>query len=105
MRKSWNLVPRIGWILTAMFTIGPLAAQVDVLTHHNDNARSGANLKETQLNTSNVNNGQFGKLAFRLVDGNVYAQPLVVSQANIQGRAGATNAVIIATEHNSVFAF
>ena len=48
----------------------PLAAQVDVLTHRNDNARSGTNLQEASLKTSNVNNARFGKLAFRIVDGN-----------------------------------
>ncbi len=83
-----------------------LSAQVDVLTQRYDNARSAANLKETKLNTSNVNKSDFGKLAFRIVDGNVYAQPLVVTGARVARRADtATNLVIIATEHNSVYAF
>ena len=95
----------IHWLSVVLFTATPLAAQVDVLTQHNDNARSGANLKETTLNTSNVGNAHFGKLAFRIVDGNVYAQPLVVSQAEIANRADPTNVVIVATENNSVYAF
>ena len=37
-------------------------AQVNVLTQHNDVSRTGANLKETSLNTSNVKASQFGKL-------------------------------------------
>jgi hypothetical protein len=88
-----------------LFAAWPLAAQVDVLTQHNDNARSGTNLKETELNTSNVSRTHFGKLAVRAVDGNVYAQPLIVSGAKIVHRAGPTNTVIVATEHNSVYAF
>src|ERR1022692_3975316 len=80
-----------------------VAAQVDVLTERYDNARSGANLKETTLTTSNVSKDHFGKLAFRIVDGNIYAQPLIVSQAKIAGRTA--NIAIIATEHNSVYAF
>ena len=81
-----------------------MAAQIDVLTERYDNARSGANLKETELIPSNVNRDHFGKLTFRIVDGNIYAQPLIVSQAKIKGHPTA-NVVIVATEHNSVYAF
>ena len=81
-----------------------MAAQVDVLTERYDNARSGANLRETKLTPFNVNKDHFGKLAFRIVDGNIYAQPLLVSQAKIHGHP-ASNVVIVATEHNSVYAF
>jgi hypothetical protein len=82
----------------------PLAAQVDVLTQRFDNARSGANLHETLLKPGNVKGAQFGKLATRVVDGNIYAQPLIVSAAKIKGHASA-NIAIVATEHNSVYAF
>src|SRR5450631_3884078 len=83
-----------------------MAAQVDdVLTHRYDNARSGANLKETTLKKSNVNHSAFKKLAFRNVDGNIYAQPLIVFQAGIVNRPSPVNVVIVATEHNSVWAF
>ncbi len=62
------------------------AAQVSVLTHHNDNGRTGQNLNETALNNSNVNVSDFGKLFFRTVDQNVYAQPLYVPNLLIGGR-------------------
>ena len=95
------------WISAALFAAAPLGAgaQVDVLTYRYDNMRSGANLKETVLKKSNVNKTKFGKLAFRNVDGNIYAQPLVVTKAKVVGRAAATNLAIVATEHNSVYAF
>jgi hypothetical protein len=83
----------------------PVVAQVDVLTHRYDNSRSGANLNETTLKKSNVNNKSFGKLAFRNVDGNIYAQPLIVTNAGIGSQQTAVNVVIVATEHNSVYAF
>ena len=76
----------------------------DVLTQHNDNDRTGANLNERILNTSNVNARSFGKLFQREVDGAIYAQPLYV--ANVQTASGAKrNVVYVATMHNSVYAF
>ena len=100
---------RLGFV-SAMLPVlglvsGPAAAQVDVLTHRYDAARSGANLNETQLKKSNVNNNKFGKLAFRIVDGNIYAQPLIVSRTRVANRPSPLNVVIVATEHNSVYAF
>src|SRR2546425_6957042 len=89
-------------VLAGLLAADPVWAQVDVLTQRYDSARSATNLKETKLNKSNVNKNQFGKLAFRIVDGNVYAQPLIVSQAKIANRTDATNVVIVATEHNVV---
>lgn len=79
-------------------------AQVHVLTYHNDNARTGANLKETLLTPANVRFGSFGKLFTYTVDGWVYAQPLYVSGLTIPGKA-ARNVVFVATQHNTVYAF
>ena len=76
---------------------------VSVLTQHNDNLRSGANLNETKLNTSNVNVNQFGLLASREVVGRIYAQPLYVSGITIAGKV--RNVVYVATMHNWVYAF
>ena len=78
-------------------------SQVSVLTQHNDSARTGQNLNETALNTSNVNQTNFGKLFWRTVDGYIYAQPLYVPGVVIQDVAH--NVVYVATQHNSVYAF
>jgi hypothetical protein len=82
---------------------GP-AASVNVLTQHNDPGRTGANLNETILNTTDVNVQTFGKLFTRPVDGQIYAQPLYVSALNIANK-GTHNVVFVATMHNSVYAF
>ncbi|HLY17758.1 MAG TPA: hypothetical protein VKR61_11075 [Bryobacteraceae bacterium] len=80
-----------------------LQAQVNVTTFHNDNARDGQNLSEYVLTPANVGSSQFGQLFVQPVDGNVYAQPLYVSNVQI---AGAThNVVYLVTEHDSVYAF
>jgi hypothetical protein len=74
-----------------------------VLTYHNDDTRQGAFTEETTLNTSNVNSGQFGKLATYAVDGQVYAQPLYLPAVSIAG--GTHNVVYVATQNNTVYAF
>src|SRR5260370_33973445 len=78
------------------------AAQVSVVTQHNDLGGIGENLKETILTHSNVNVNQFGLLFKVAVDNQVYAQPLVVANVSIAG--GTHNVVYVATTSNSVYA-
>src|SRR5947209_12037312 len=76
----------------------------DVLTWHDDLARTGLNSTETQLTPDNVNSGTFGKLFSYPVDGQLYAEPLYVSHLLIPNK-GFHDVVIVATQHNSVYAF
>ena len=78
-------------------------AQAAVLTYHNDDARDGAYLEEVNLTPANVNSTQFGKLYAYPVDGQVYAQPLYLSQLSIAGSKH--NVVFVVTQNNSVYAF
>jgi hypothetical protein len=75
-----------------------------ILEWHNDKAITGQNTKETALTTLNVNQGKFGKLFSYSVDDQVFAQPLYVSNVPFPG-AGQHNAVYVATESNTVYAF
>ena len=94
-------------LLTLLFVFsGALAcshAQVDVLTQHNDNARTGANTSETSLTPENVNSRQFGLLYKRIVDDQLYTQPLVVT--GVKTDAGTRDLVYVTTVNNSVYAF
>lgn len=81
----------------------PSVAQVSVLTHHNDNARTGQNLSETTLTPAVVNTRQFGELFTHPLDGMVVAQPLYVPKLQINGASH--NVVFVATLHDGVYAF
>lgn len=96
-------------ILTAFSIFGcsggaSLAFSQDVLTYHNNSARTGLNSGETTLTLSNVNSASFGRLFTLTVDGRVDAEPLYLSAVPIPG-SGTHNLLIVATEHDSVYAF
>jgi putative pyrroloquinoline-quinone binding quinoprotein/putative pyrroloquinoline-quinone-binding quinoprotein len=75
----------------------------DVTTYKNDLSRSGQNLSEPALTPTTVTSSNFGLLRMLPVDGRVDAQPLYLSQLSAAG--GSFNAVFVATEHDSVYAF
>src|SRR5437660_12765178 len=78
------------------------AAQTNVTTYHYDNARSGQNTKETILTPLNVNSTKFGKKFSVSVDGQIYAQPLYMSNLTISRVAH--NVVRVVIEHHIVYA-
>ena len=82
----------------------PSGTTTDVLTWHNDVARTGQNLQESTLTTANVNSATFGKIGFYAVDGRVDAQPLYASNVAVPSN-GSHNILIVPTEHDSVYGF
>lgn len=82
---------------------GAATPSPDVLTYHNDIARTGQYLAETTLTPANVNARQFGKVALLSADGKVDAEPLYAGNVSINGATH--NVVYVATEHGSVYAF
>ncbi len=91
--------------LTALWLAAPasLLAQANVLTWHNDNARTGQNPGEVILTPQKVTSANFGRLFNVALDGSVDAQPLYVSAVYLPGQ-GTHNVVYAATEHDSVYA-
>ena len=88
----------------AILTVNPQSTSVvDVVTHHYDISRSGANLNEALLTTSNVNSSSFGKVAEFGIDGQIDGQILYLSQVAISGQ-GNKNVLYFATENDSVYA-
>jgi hypothetical protein len=95
LRTLWLSLMAAPWL--------PLAAQHNVLTYHNDPARTGQDLSETILTTSNVNFTTFGKLFQATLDGRVDAQPLYVAGVAVPNQ-GTHNLLIVATENDSLYA-
>ena len=74
-----------------------------VYTYHNDLARDGVNAHEYALTPQSVTGSAFGKLFSCTVDGAVYAQPLWIANVSIGGSRH--NVVLVATMHDSLYAF
>jgi hypothetical protein len=77
---------------------------VDVLTYHNDNLRTGWNHHETALTVASIGSSRFGKLRTLAVDGDVLAQPLLVSGFRMADNS-THDVLLVVTESNSVYAF
>lgn len=90
--------------VSAATPVGPApVAGVDVVTYHNDVARTGLNAGETTLGPANVAAATFGLLRTLAVDGKVDGEPLYLSNLAVSGQQH--NVVYAVTEHDSVYAF
>ena len=74
-----------------------------VLTYHNNLSRDGTNTREYALTPPAVNTATFGKLFSCQADGAIYAQPLWVPNVTTSGATH--NVIVVATQHDSVYAF
>jgi hypothetical protein len=92
-------------VLSALLLLSrPGFSQSNVVTYHYDNARTGLNSQERFLTPANVNQNQFRRLFFQPVDGQIYGQPLYMSNVSIPGK-GTHNVVFVTTQGDSVYAF
>lgn len=105
----WLAFSCLAALMAASFTpADPVAAHggahVSVLTRSYNNSRTGANLSERILTPNNVGAATFGKLYSRSVDGQIYAQPLYMSELTMPD-GEPHNVVFVATQKNNVYAF
>jgi hypothetical protein len=89
-RRAWSAILSTVLALAGISAGG--IAIADVGTIGRDTLRTGWDSNETALSPSSVSSANFGKLFSTAVDGQVYAQPLVVN-----------GTVIAATENNAVY--
>jgi outer membrane protein assembly factor BamB len=95
--------PSVLLLLAIYCAFAPLSHSQDVLTYHNNNARTGLKNNEKILTQTNVTSATFGKLFTVSADGKVDAEPLYLSAVKVAGAA--RNLLIVATEHDSVYAY
>jgi fibronectin type 3 domain-containing protein len=91
-------------------------ANVTEFDYGNTGGTTGVNSNETALTPATVNTSNFGKLSTTNLDGQVYAEPLVMqgvvigaaggdSGVNIVGGASGSHGVVfVCTEHDSIYA-
>jgi hypothetical protein len=93
-------------VLSIVLVIGSLSgasrAQVNVTTWRNDTLRTGQNTSETVLTPSSIINSNFGMLCSASLDGQVYAQPLVLTNLTFQGTEYAS-LVYVVTQMNTLY--
>jgi LGFP repeat/HYDIN/CFA65/VesB-like, Ig-like domain/Abnormal spindle-like microcephaly-assoc'd, ASPM-SPD-2-Hydin/PQQ-like domain len=89
-RSAWAALLTTSLAFAGLSVSGMASADVGTIAH--DSLRTGWDNNETALSPSSVASSNFGKLFSAAVDGQVYAQPLVVG-----------GAVIAATENNNVY--
>ena len=76
------------------------------MSYHNDGVSSGVNSAETVLTPANLTVSTFSKQYSTPVDGEIYAQPLYVPSVVVNGgaHAGTHNLILVATQHDSLYA-
>jgi len=77
-------------------------AQANVTTWHNDNLRTGQNTNEIVLTPANLASGNFGQLCSADLDGQVYAQALVLADVTFNG-VQYSSLVYVVTQMNTLY--
>ena len=79
--RRWTLLGLLAALFPATLPVAaqpPPDADYEILTFHGDPSRTGWNATESVLTPAAVGSSAFGKVWTRTVNGDIYAQPLVV---------------------------
>jgi len=101
----WPLLGLVAVLFPAMVPAAaqlPTDADYEILTFHGDPARTGWNPAESVLTPAAVGSSAFGRVWTRTVNGEIYAEPLVVLGLQVNGIHRAV--VYAATEQDAVYA-
>jgi hypothetical protein len=112
---QWFVSPLLAFMLLgagapseAQTMCSAAAGKTCVLTWQNDNYRTGQNLNETAITYQSFGNPnfEFGQLCSVPLDGQVYAQPLVVTNVTIPPLTGHLykSVVYVVTENDTLYA-
>ncbi len=97
------------------FAVEPLESRrllsVNVLNYHGDTGSTGLNSAEVNLTPANVKVGSFGKIFTTMVDGQIYAEPLIDTGVTIAagvnttaGAGGVHDVVFVSTQNDTIYA-
>jgi hypothetical protein len=67
--------------------------------------RTGQNLQEANIRYDNVSTSTFGQYCNAALDGQVYGEPLVVTNVTYHGQSGPRNIAYVVTMNDSIYAF
>jgi hypothetical protein len=95
---------RLGSVLCLVVFVvgGVVSAQVNITTWQSDTLRTGQNNNETILSPTNLASSNFGQLCNVGLDGQVYAQPLVLSNVTFNGTQY-SSLVYVVTQNSTLY--
>lgn len=105
MKTLASLVVLLSFFFGTAISSNAMDIDASVLTQHNDNRRTGANLHESDLTPSSIVRPAFGRIAQFDLDGVISAQPLFVAgDADFRlGRSSTIDSVYVATNNNTIY--
>lgn len=101
-RWLFSLLVSVVWLASLSFVCE--AQTVEVTTWQNNTHRSGENTHESTLLYNTLGNTTFGQICSAQLDGQVYAQPLLLTNVTFNGYTTQQTVAYVMTENDTVYA-